>query len=145
MCMIDYIKIGNDIIAACFQIRKLTGPYLREKYYKYALKWELEQNDHKVDVEVTIPLKYKDVEIGDALLVDMIIDDSVIIELKAIAKVWESETRQLNTYLFLTGYKLGYLINFGALDFSIGNLKKDAYPYNKGIYRMSNGADYKQL
>ena len=140
--MIDYIRIGNDIIGACFDVRKEAGQRLREKYYKYALKWELERRGHKVSVEVSIPMRYKDIEIGDALVADMIVDDCVIIELKAVSKMGEMETRQLNTYLHLTGYKLGYLINFGAKDFCIGNLKKDTFPYIKGIFRVANGLEY---
>lgn len=136
-----YTDIGYGIIGAAFEVRKTVGNGLREKFYMYALAWELRRKGYDVKIEAEVPACYKGYPISDSFFADIIVDNSVIIEVKALKRITESESRQLNTYLYLTGCKLGYLINFGVDNFTIGNLKNDPLPLNKGIYRMVNGID----
>ena len=119
-------KIGFNIIGAAFQVRKKVGRGLKEKFYEKALAYELQQLGHHVECQVEVPALYNGVIIDNAYLADMVIDDRVIIEVKAITTMTERESRQLFTYLKLSELKLGYLINFGAIDFrphSIRNVK----------------------
>ena len=130
--------LGYDVIGAAFNVRKNTGRGLLEKFYESALVYELKHMGHRAESQVAIPALYCGVEIQEAYRADIVVDNKVIIEVKARASMDDHQTCQLHTYLKLSGMRLGYLINFGALDFSIGNLE-DQVPYNKGIYRMVNG------
>ena len=131
----DYIKIGYDIIGSSFQVRKVAGRNLREQYYRDALAWELREKGYTIEKEVLIPALYKGIEIDDAYRADIVVDNRVIIEVKALRAMGEIECRQILTYLTLSNFKLGYLINFGAKEFHTGKLE-DTLPYSKGIYRI---------
>ena len=133
----EFLEIGSDIIGAAFEVRKTAGRLMREKYYKDALSWELRQRGYVVENEVLIPAIYKGVEIGEAYKADIVVDNRVIIETKALGKMGEAEARQLITYLKLSDYRLGYLINFGTRTFKNGRID-DCLPYDRGIYRIVN-------
>lgn len=133
----EFEQIGRDIIGACFNVRKEAGRGLREKYYEAALAWEISKCGYIVERQKTIPCTYKGVEIDNAYISDIIVDNRVIIEVKALGYMTEEESRQLLTYMRLSGIKLGYLANFGARDFCMGRLD-DQIPYKKGIYRLVN-------
>ena len=70
-------------------------------------------------------------------MADIVVDNKVIIEVKALGQMMEDEARQLLTYMKLSDIKLGYLVNFGVADFCLGKLS-DRLPYKKGIYRIVN-------
>ena len=133
----DYKKLGYDIIGAAFDVRNNTGRGLLEKFYESALEYEISIKGYEVKRQVSVPAMYKGQEIQEAYRADLIVEDKVIIEIKALTYMDGIETCQLNTYLKLSGLKLGYLINFGALDFKPGDLCEDP-PYIYGIYRMVN-------
>lgn len=134
----EYTDLGNDIIGASFEVRRISGRGLKEKFYEAALVWELRRRGHDVKRQVSVDAVYKGEIIDDSFVADIIVDNKVIIETKALKYFTEAEVRQLYTYLKLTGCSLGYLINFGAEDFRIGNLKKEEHPYVNGIYRILN-------
>ena len=134
----EFIKVGSDIIGSAFEVRQSAHRGLRESYYRDALAWELQQRGYDAQTEALIPALYKNISISKALQADIVIDNSVVIETKAIAIMSDREVRQLITYLKLSGMRLGYLINFGAKNFAIGKLS-DQFPYDKGIYRIANG------
>ena len=133
----EYELLGNDIIGACFSVRKEVGRGLREKYYESALIWELMQRQHQVERQKEISCKYKGIIIDNACMADIVVDNKVIIEVKALGQMMEDEARQLLTYMKLSDIKLGYLVNFGVADFCLGKLS-DRLPYKKGIYRIVN-------
>ncbi|MBD5297091.1 MAG: GxxExxY protein [Bacteroides sp.] len=134
----EYSAIGKSIIGCAFEVRRTVGRGLREKYYESALVWELRQRGHDVKRQHPIRALYKGVEVDDCFVADILVDDKVIIETKALKSFTESEVRQLYTYLYLTGCRLGYIINFGVDDFRTANLKTDQHPYSFGIYRVVN-------
>ena len=133
----EYLKIGYDIIGSAFEVRNNSGIGFRERYYRDALAWELSQKGYAVEKEVPVAALYKGMEIGDAYRADIVVDGRVVIEVKAVSRIGDSEGRQLMTYLKLSSFKLGYLINFGANLFVTGRLDEGA-PYEKGIYRVVN-------
>lgn len=135
----QFLKIGQDIIGAAFEVRKHSGSHFHEKYYELTLAYELTQKGYEVKRQEPIKIIYKGVDIDEKLYADLLVNDQVIVELKALSCVGTEAMRQLNTYLKLTGKKLGYIINFGAPDFSVGNLKSEPLPFERGIYRMVNG------
>lgn len=133
----EYLKIGSDIIGAAFEVRNMVGRGLRERYYESALAYELSSCGYDVKCQVTVPALYKGVLIDDAYKADIVVDNRVIIEVKAAGQIGEAECRQLLTYLKLSDFRLGYVINFGVESFRTGKLS-DPLPYRRGIYRIVN-------
>ncbi|MDE7414247.1 MAG: GxxExxY protein [Muribaculaceae bacterium] len=130
--------IGHDIIGCAFEVRNNAGRYFREKYYLHALAFELTQRGHTVEIEKSLPAMYKGVEIQDSLNMDLLVDGCVVVEVKALHQIGNAEYRQILTYLMLSKFKLGYLINFGVENFTIsGNQNK--FNNCHGIYRFVNG------
>ena len=88
--------------------------------------------------QVHIDIVHKGVVIPNAYVADMIVEDKIVLELKAIKTMGVSEFRQLMTYLTLMNKRLGLLINFGAADFSFGDIKNSGITLDKGLYRIIN-------
>jgi len=119
--------ISKNIIRCAIEVNKtLGGPSLLESVYEETLTWELKQN-HKVDRQVELPIIYKGQSIGNPLRIDLIVDESVIVEYKAISEHHSIFESQVLTYLRLTELKLGLVLNFGQ------QYIKD------GIHRVVNG------
>ncbi len=104
--------IGSSVIGAVIEVHKTLGPDLLESLYQEALKIELESRGHSIKSEISLPLTYREKIIGKHLRIDLMIDDAVIVEVKAISELNKANEAQLLTYLKITGLPLGYLINF---------------------------------
>ena len=115
MTIEDYNRLSENIIAAAIEVHKTLGPGLGEKYYRYALTHELRLRGYKVCEEVGVSFNYKDLCIKEACRVDIIVEDKIILELKATERDNELYASQLLTYLRLTGFKLGLVINFNRI------------------------------
>ena len=133
----EYLDIGHDIIGAAFDVNKYAGKGLREKYYQYALAYELREKGYDVKLEVEVPALYRGIRIENSYYADLVVDDRVIIEVKAVPIMTKAECSQLYSYLRLSDFRLGYLINFGAKDFSTGRTD-EGMPLRHGIYRYVN-------
>lgn len=106
--------IGRQIVNACFKIHKELGPGLLEKIYEVCLAHELRKLGYKFDRQINIPISYDGIEFEEGLRLDIMVEDCVIIELKAVElvnPVWEA---QIISHLKLTKRNLGYLINFNV-------------------------------
>jgi GxxExxY protein len=114
-------------VDCCYKIHTTLGPGLLESVYLEVLTYELKKLGLKCDKEVGMPVHYDDINIDLGFRADLIVADSVIVELKAVEKVLPVHKKQLMTYLRLTKMKLGQLVNFNV------NLIKD------GIERVVNG------
>lgn len=123
----DENQISKITVDCCYKIPKTLGPGLLESVYLEVLIYELRKMGLHCKKEVGIPIHYEDIIIEIGFRADLIVQDLVIIELKAIEKVLPVHKKQLMTYLKLTGKKLGLLVNFNS------NLIKD------GIERVVNG------
>lgn len=134
----EYNQIGFEIVGSAFEVRKHTGRGLREKYYESALAWELRNKGFKVEQQVPRPAIYKGCQIDNSYTLDLLINEKIIIEVKAVSQMTDNERRQLLTYMKLSNCKLGYLINFGSESFSPGRFDENP-PYLNGIYRLVNG------
>ena len=111
----------------CYKIHTTLGPGLLESVYLEVLTYELKKSGLKCEKEVVMPVHYEDVTLDLGFRADLIVENLVIVELKAIEKVLPVHKKQLMTYLKLTGLKLGLLVNFNV------NLIRD------GIERVVNG------
>ncbi|WP_143961092.1 GxxExxY protein [Litoribacter populi] len=106
--------IGKAIVNAAYNIHKELGPGLLERVYEVCLAHELRKAGWIVKKQVTIPIVYDGIYFDEGLRLDLLVEDLVIIELKAVDAVnpvWEA---QIISHLKLTKLNLGYLINFNV-------------------------------
>ncbi len=114
----DAEKIENilaaQVIDAAIEVhRTLGGPGLLESLYEEALYQELRLRNISVQAQIQIPVIYKGYILRNPMRLDLLIDDKVIIEVKATEQEQAVHKAQVLTYLRLTGLKLGLLLNFG--------------------------------
>lgn len=105
-------EIINTVIACAIDVHKILGPGLLESVYEKALVYELLQHGIKIEVQVDVPVKYKDQDLGVGFKADIIVDACLLLELKSVDKLNAVHTAQVITYLRLLGFKRGYLLNF---------------------------------
>ena len=119
--------ISRQVVGAAIEVhRELGGPGLLEGIYEEALAFELQSAGLDVKRQTLLPILYKGVEIKKPLCLDLLVENKVVVEVKAVDKFNPIFAAQLLTYLRLGRYKLGLLLNFG-----------DAYLKN-GIHRVVN-------
>jgi GxxExxY protein len=105
--------LTRRIIACAIEVHKRLGPGLLEKLYKEAMVIEMELDGLKVDKNVKIPVEYKDKPIGE-YFIDLLVNDTVILELKSVERHDPVFEAQILSYMKLTGKKVGLLINFNS-------------------------------
>ena len=109
-------NISSDIIKAAIEVHRYLGPGLLESVYQKCLEMELRSFCYNIDVEVPIPVIYKDKIISeDGFRIDILVENCVVIELKSVEEVKPVHKKQLQTYLKLTGMHLGLLLNFNEV------------------------------
>jgi GxxExxY protein len=104
-------EIGDAIVAAATKVHSIAGPGLLESAYETCLAYELEKRNLPVCRQAPIPIRYQALAIDNGYRVD-IVDDRVVVELKAVETILPVDKAQLLSYLKLGGFKLGYLLNF---------------------------------
>ena len=107
--------ISEKIIDCSIEVHRTLGPGLLESSYVECLAFELKQIDLYVERQKPIPLIYKGIKLDCGYRADLMIEEKVIIEAKAVQGLNDLHFAQLLTYLRLTNCKLGLLINFNAL------------------------------
>ena len=110
----DINDLTYKIRGAIFKVHKTLGPGLLESVYEAALVYEIMQLGLKVVSQVGLPVNYNGVlpELGFRL--DLLVEDSVIIEIKSVETLHDVHKKQLLTYLKLSGKKIGILVNFNV-------------------------------
>ena len=106
-------EIGTIVVESAIAVQRELGPGLLETVYEVVLAWELRERGQTVDRQVPVPIRYKDIRFDEGFRADIIVADKVIVELKSVERVTAAHKKQVQTYLRLTGCKLGYLLNFG--------------------------------
>ncbi len=109
---LDRISFGT--IQAAIEIHKALGPGLLESTYRACMIYELRRRSLKVMSEVVVPLRYKELVLDGGYRLDLLVEDAVVVELKAIETVLPVHRAQLLTYLRHTDKQLGLLINFNV-------------------------------
>ena len=107
-------KISETIIGAAIEVHKFLGPGLLETVYEICLVEELERRGLKVQQQVRLPLYYKEQLTKKFFVIDLLVENEVILEVKAVDKLLPIHEHQLMTYLKLTQKNLGLLINFNV-------------------------------
>ena len=104
----------REITGEAMLVHRKYKPGLMESAYEAALKYLLEQKGHKVERQVFLPIYWEDVQLDQTYRMDLVIDNDIIVELKAVSHVETCHRKQLWSYLNLTHKPYGMLINFGA-------------------------------
>lgn len=104
--------VGKVVLDAAFSVHTALGPGLLESVYENCLEYEIHTRGLQVKAQVSVPVTYKDIHLDGGLRLDLLIEDCVIVEVKAIETMNPVFEAQLLTYLRLTGKRLGFLINF---------------------------------
>ena len=105
--------IGTLVVKAAIAMHRELGPGLLETVYEVILARELRSRGLKVECQVAVPIHYRGVRFDEGFRADLIVEGKVILELKSVEQVNRAHRKQVQTYLRLTGCKLGYLLNFG--------------------------------
>jgi GxxExxY protein len=105
-------EISRKIIGAAIEVHKQLGPGLLESSYEVCLAFELKKLGLIVQTQIALPVIYKEVKLEAGYRIDILVENKVIIELKAVDTLADIHTAQLLTYLKLKDLKLGLLINF---------------------------------
>jgi len=109
---LKYVELSEQIINSAFEVHKILGAGFLEKVYLNAMLEELKSRGIKAELQRGITVKYKGVIIGD-YYADLVVEDVVIVELKALDKLHDIHELQIKNYLKATGIEIGLLINFG--------------------------------
>ena len=126
-------EIGTILVETAIDIHRSLGPGLLESVYEIVMAHELNARGLPAKRQVPISIVYKGIEFAEAFRADLLVADKVIVELKSLEQINRAHRKQIQTYLRLTGLKLGYIFNFGAA------LMKE------GIVRAVNGLDEENL
>lgn len=107
-------RVSEQVIGAAIEVHRFLGPGLLESIYEQCLCYELSQRGLSFRRQVPPPLVYKGTRLATDLVMDVVVDDSVLVELKAVASVLPVHQAQLMTYLKLSRLRVGLLINFNV-------------------------------
>jgi len=122
-------RISSTVIEAAIEVHRTLGPGLLESVYRPCLIYELRQRELKVVAEQTVPLVYKNLVFDGVYRFDVLVNDSVIVEIKAVDFILSVHQAQLLSYLRLMKKPLGLLINFNVSVLV------------QGVRRVMNGAE----
>ena len=109
-----------DIIGCALKVHTALGPGLLESTYETCLAYELIEAGFKIETQKALPVIYKEVKLDAGYRIDILVENKVIIELKAVEAICGIHVAQLLTYLKLSGVKIGLLINFNVKDLKQG-------------------------
>ena len=107
-------ELTYEIRGAIFDVYNELGPGLLESVYEEALVFELKERGLKVERQMEVPIRYKGNELKTPLRLDLLIENTIIVELKSVEEMKAVFAKQLLTYLRLLDKRVGLLVNFSA-------------------------------
>ena len=107
-------ELTSRVIGAAIEVHKYWGPGLYEEIYERSLCEELRQRNIPFENQLSVPLLYKDIRVGEDLRLDLLIQRQVVVEMKSVAEILPVHESQLLTYLRLTKCRIGLLLNFNV-------------------------------
>ena len=120
----EVTQLSYEVVGAAIEVHKKLGPGLLESVYEKCLKYELEKTGHQVIQQMHVPVTYDNLKFETDLRLDLLVDDMIIVELKAIENVLPVHEAQLLTYMKLLEKPQGLLINFYT-----DNITKSVKPF----------------
>ena len=100
------------LLDACFKVHKSLGPGLLESSYELCLAYELQKAGLQVATQVPMPIIYEEVKLDAGYRIDLLVENSIVVEIKAVEEFHPIHLAQILTYLKLSGNRLGLLVNF---------------------------------
>ncbi|BBE17065.1 NADH:ubiquinone oxidoreductase subunit 5 [Aquipluma nitroreducens] len=110
----DREEIFKKVLDCAFEVHTNLGPGLLESVYEECLFIELQMVGLNVEKQKHLPLIYKGLKLGSHLRLDILVENKIIVELKAVEELTDVHLAQTLTYLKLSGCKLGLLVNFNV-------------------------------
>jgi GxxExxY protein len=108
------LVVSHAVVGAAIKVHRHLGPGLLESIYEMALCRELWVRGFRVERQVSVPVCYKGVELGTKIRSDVLVNSSVVVEVKAVDRLAPIHRAQVLTHLKLTNYPVGLLINFNV-------------------------------
>ena len=108
----EFSDLSNKVIGCAIEVHRVLGPGLLESAYRRAFEHELRLNGIRVLTEQAVAICYKGLRIEGAFRIDLLIEDTIVVEIKSVTAFSEVHHAQILTYLKLTGLKTGFLMNF---------------------------------
>ncbi len=109
-----FAALTEKIIGAAIEVHRILGPGLLESAYEEALCYELSRSGIRFERQIQLPVRYKGLRLDCGYRIDLVVEDAVIIELKAIDELLPIHSAQLLTYLKASQKQIGLLINFNV-------------------------------
>ena len=106
--------IATEIVDAAFLVHSTLGPGLLESVYEECLAYELSERGLEFKRQHMLPIQYKNHQVEAGLRLDFLVEERVVLEIKAVETLAKVHTAQLLTYLKLSGVRLGFLMNFNV-------------------------------
>jgi GxxExxY protein len=107
-------EVFKRVLDCSFEVHTELGPGLLESVYEQCLYYELMQSGLKVEKQIPLPLTYKDIRLDAGYRIDLLVENSIIVEIKSIDALAEIHLAQILTYMKLSSCKLGLLVNFNV-------------------------------
>jgi GxxExxY protein len=107
-------EAAKQVVDSIFKVYETLGPGLLEAVYEVCLEYELKKRGMAVRRQVSLPVRYDGIELDAAYRIDLLVNDCVLVEVKAVEKLIPVHDAQVLTYLKLSGLTLGILVNFNA-------------------------------
>lgn len=123
----DEVTISGHVIDAALRVHTVLGAGLLENVYEACLEHELSKRKLRVKRQIPMPVRYEDVVLDIGYRLDLLVEDKIVVEVKAVEKLLPLHRAQLLTYLKLGGYRVGLLLNFKSVHM------------REGINRVING------
>ncbi|WP_336977721.1 GxxExxY protein [Altererythrobacter fulvus] len=118
--MLDVDAISSDVIGEAIRIHRELGPGLLESVYEAVLAAAMQRRGYRVSRQVPVGIEYDGLTIDAAFRIDLLIEGTLIIEIKSVEQVSKLHAKQLLTYLRLTKQPLGLLLNFSGMTMKEG-------------------------
>lgn len=116
----DVEAVGRQVVDAAIKVHRVLGRGLLESAYEHCLAHELGLRCLQVRRQVALPITFEGLRLDAGYRLDLIVEDALIVEVKAIEALSRLHEAQILTYLRLSGFRLGYLMNFNAVQMRQG-------------------------
>ncbi|MFV8351901.1 GxxExxY protein [Flavobacterium sp. XS2P14] len=127
----EITKLSFEITGLAIKVHKKLGPGLLESVYEQCLKYELEKNGYDIKQQLIVKIEYDELVLESNLRIDLLVNDSIVVELKAVENVLPIHEAQLLTYMTLLEKPQGLLINFNTT-----NITKSLKPFVNKYFSM---------
>ena len=117
-------NLTGQIVDAAMKVHSVLGPGLLEAAYQACLAHELAKRGVAIQREVLVPVRYDGIVLGVAYRIDLLVEESVVVEIKSVAKIVQIHEGQLLSQLKLGDYRVGLLINFNVVHLKHGIIRK---------------------